>query len=286
MFKDSFLTSPIRSGLPSNPHHSILSGKSGLRVIADVHGQSTAFERVIGDASDLNLAVLCLGDLVGRGPDSPGVVRLMLDLIASGNGIFVPGNHCDAFRRALPGAIASSSRGGDTMRQFSETQDGARLAFAFAEAVAQAPLWIRIGSGLFTHAAFHPRMLDECHPVVCGDPAARSSLAGMRALQGEMDGRVCSSGRLVNSYAWCDQIPAGITVYVGHDVTPTGAVMLRHGRSGGTAVSLDTGAWTRGDVSFLDLSLQDLALEPFSASATLPVGHDRVVGSLGLMPAA
>ena len=42
-----------------------------------------------------------LGDLTDHGPDSPGALRIMFDLIDSGRGMFVLGNHDHKLARAL-----------------------------------------------------------------------------------------------------------------------------------------------------------------------------------------
>ncbi len=44
-----------------------------------------------------------LGDLVDRGPDIPGVLRLVLRLVEEERALCVPGNHDDKLRRALIG---------------------------------------------------------------------------------------------------------------------------------------------------------------------------------------
>jgi protein phosphatase len=44
-----------------------------------------------------------VGDLVDRGPDSAGVLRLVMDMAAAGNALAVPGNHDDKLLRALQG---------------------------------------------------------------------------------------------------------------------------------------------------------------------------------------
>ncbi|MCU0353637.1 MAG: metallophosphoesterase, partial [Cytophagales bacterium] len=44
-----------------------------------------------------------LGDLVDRGPDSPGVLRLVMGMVAAGTALCVPGNHDIKFLRHLNG---------------------------------------------------------------------------------------------------------------------------------------------------------------------------------------
>ena len=48
-----------------------------------------------------------VGDLVDRGPDSPGVLRLVMGMVAAGHAICVPGNHEQKLARKLNGRKAA-----------------------------------------------------------------------------------------------------------------------------------------------------------------------------------
>jgi polynucleotide kinase-phosphatase len=48
--------------------------------------------------------LIFLGDLVDRGPKTPGVLRLVMDLVAAGTGLCVIGNHDDKLLRKLKGS--------------------------------------------------------------------------------------------------------------------------------------------------------------------------------------
>ena len=51
-------------------------------------------------------SAIFLGDLVNRGPDTPGVLRLVMDMMAAGVATCVAGNHDVALARALDGRTA------------------------------------------------------------------------------------------------------------------------------------------------------------------------------------
>ncbi|MBX6370071.1 MAG: metallophosphoesterase, partial [Rhodospirillales bacterium] len=147
----------------------LLEGREGMRVIGDAHGYATPFAEAVEGARQRNLAVLSLGDLIDRGPDAPGAIRLMLDLLSRGDGELIPGNHEDKFRRWVAGRrveLARSALAG-TVEQIAAAPDGAEFARAFAEAVATRPLWRRAGKWFFVHGGFHPAMLsrDEGPPA-------------------------------------------------------------------------------------------------------------------------
>ncbi len=52
-----------------------------------------------------------VGDLVDRGPDSPGVLRLVMGMAAAGHALCVPGNHESKLVRALQGRAVQVSQG-------------------------------------------------------------------------------------------------------------------------------------------------------------------------------
>src|SRR5690606_11785521 len=52
-----------------------------------------------------------VGDLVDRGPDTPGVLRLVMGMVASGNALCVSGNHEAKLVRALKGSKVTVSHG-------------------------------------------------------------------------------------------------------------------------------------------------------------------------------
>ena len=95
-----------------------------------------------------------VGDLVDRGPDTPGVLRLVMGMVAAGHALCVPGNHEDKLLRALqraasqahprpgrdPGAARGASRrsSADEVGEFIDglvshyVLDGGRLVVAHA----------------------------------------------------------------------------------------------------------------------------------------------------------
>lgn len=66
--------------------------------IGDVHGWCDRLERVLAQAEG---EIVLLGDLIDRGPDAPGVLDLVIQLVAQGRAQVVLGNHEYALLRAL-----------------------------------------------------------------------------------------------------------------------------------------------------------------------------------------
>ncbi len=109
-------------------------------VIGDVHGCRSELETLLGRLGwtlvrdDLGRPVdavhpegrqaLFLGDLVDRGPDSPGVLRLVMGMVRNGHALAVPGNHEDKLVRALDGRKVQTSHGlAETLAQLAAEPD-------------------------------------------------------------------------------------------------------------------------------------------------------------------
>ncbi|HEY1669259.1 MAG TPA: polynucleotide kinase-phosphatase [Trebonia sp.] len=70
--------------------------------------------RAVNAAHPGGRRAIFLGDLVDRGPDSPGVLRLAMGMVAAGTALAVPGNHEDKLLRALRGRKVRVSHGLET----------------------------------------------------------------------------------------------------------------------------------------------------------------------------
>jgi protein phosphatase len=216
-------------------------------VIGDVHGDLKAFSIAV----QTEHFVVQLGDLGDYGPDSAGVWRLMLQLIAEGRGLFLLGNHDLKLARALAGRdVRMGPELVETLRQLDP-----ELRRWISLTVGLAPAWLRWGDIMFVHGGFHTEMLEGPSMPV---PDGRVHGVLSRALFGEPTGRTQADGYPERSLRWVDRIPAGLTVYAGHDRRSTdGRPYIRHGAAGGTAVFVDTGAGKGGHLSWIDLPARD-----------------------------
>ena len=216
---------------------------TAIRVVGDVHGDASAFAY----ATATDRFVVQLGDLTDHGPDSAGVLRLMFRLIDEGRGMFLLGNHDLKLARLLAGQPVRTE---PIVEATAAQLDDALRQRVVAE-VAQAPAWLRHGDAMFVHGGFHTDMLERAAPSQGLD---RPHGAVARALYGEPTGRTQPDGYPERSLRWVDRIPAGMTVYCGHDQRSTdGRPYVRRGAAGGRAVFLDTGAGKGGHLSWIDL---------------------------------
>jgi len=220
-----------------------LPSDARIRVVGDVHGDAAAF----GYACATDRFVVQLGDLTDYGPDSAGALRIMFRLIDAGRGLYLLGNHDLKLARMLAGVPMRPDPVLDaTLAQLDE-----ELRQRVVLETARAPAWLRLRDAVFVHGGFHTAMLDQTSPPHALD-RPRGPVA--RALYGEPTGRVQPDGYPERSLRWADRIPAGVTVYCGHDQrSRDGRPYVRSGLLGGRAVFLDTGAGKGGHLSWIDL---------------------------------
>ncbi|GAB3734885.1 polynucleotide kinase-phosphatase [Nocardiopsis nanhaiensis] len=120
-------------------------------IVGDVHGCRSELESLLGELGyglrrddqgrpvgarhpDGRTAVF-VGDLVDRGPDSPGVLRLVMGMVADGDALCVPGNHENKLVRVLKGAKPRLTHGlAETMEQLGqETEEFRKEVLAFCD---------------------------------------------------------------------------------------------------------------------------------------------------------
>jgi Calcineurin-like phosphoesterase len=217
---------------------------AALRIVGDVHGDARGFAAA---AAATDRFVLQLGDLTDGGSNSAETLRIMFRLIDQGRGLFLLGNHDLKLARALAGRdVRINAPLAGTLGQL----DPQLRSRAISE-IARAPAWLVHGSALFVHGGFHTAMLESPPPPI---PAGRVEGVLSRALYGETTGRMQPDGYPERSLRWVDRVPAGLTVYCGHDRRSTdGRPYVHHGALGGTAIFLDTGAGKGGHLSWIDL---------------------------------
>ena len=214
-----------------------------VRVVGDVHGDAVGF----GYATATDRFIVQLGDLADHGPDSARTLRMMFDLVESGRGLFILGNHDLKLARVLSGDHVRV----EAVVQATLDQMDDALKARTLRLVAEAPAWLLHGSVLFVHGGFHTAMLGQSAPR---NGLARPQGPLARALYGEPTGRMQADGYPERSLRWVDRIPNGLTVYCGHDRRSNdGRPYVRHGMLGGIAVFLDTGAGKGGHLSWIDL---------------------------------
>ncbi|WP_431896358.1 polynucleotide kinase-phosphatase [Nonomuraea sp. bgisy101] len=192
-------------------------------IIGDVHGCRAELESLLGELGweltrvdgkavtathPEGRTAVFVGDLVDRGPDSPGVVRLVMGMVAAGTAVCVRGNHEEKLVKALKGRKVRVAHGLEqSLEQFAaESEEFTREATAFLD-------------GLISHY-----QLDEGRLVVAhaGLKEAYHGRASGRvrsfALYGDTTGETDEYGLPVR-YPWAQEYRGRSMVVYGH--TPT-----------------------------------------------------------------
>lgn len=232
------------------PLRSDLRGHTGpFDVVGDVHGCLAELEALLvelgwslvrddaGRAVDavhpLGRTAVLLGDLVDRGPDTPGVLRLVMGMVAGGHALAVPGNHEDKLVKALRGRAVSTGHGlAETLEQLAgETPDFREQVEAFCDGLV-AHLVLDGGQLVVAHAglkeAYHGR--------------ASGRVRGF-ALYGDTTGETDEVGLPVRR-PWAAEYRGTATVLYGHTVVVEPAWVNR-------TMCLDTGCVFGGRLSAL-----------------------------------
>ena len=183
-------------------------------VIGDVHGCRAELERLLaelgwqGTRHPEGRTAVFVGDLVDRGPDSPGVLRLVMSMVEAGTAICVAGNHEQKLVRALNGRKVTVAHG------LRESLD--QLAAEPPEFVEAARVFM---DGLISHYVLDGGKLVVAH---AGLKEAYHGRASGRvrafALYGDTTGETDEYGLPVR-YPWAEEYRGRAMVVYGH--TPT-----------------------------------------------------------------
>jgi protein phosphatase len=206
-------------------------------VIGDIHGCRGELEALLsqlgyvierdpdrrptGAAHPLGRTAVFLGDLVDRGPDSPGVLRLVMGMADAGHALVVPGNHENKLVRALSGRNVQVSHG---------------LAETLSQLAAQ-PEEFRKQVEAFCHDLVSHLVLDAGRLVVAhaGLKESYHGRASGRvrsfALYGDTTGETDEFGLPVR-YPWANDYRGSAMVLYGHTPTPEPAHRAALSREG------------------------------------------------------
>nr|WP_100423096.1 polynucleotide kinase-phosphatase [Sediminihabitans luteus] len=193
-------------------------------VVGDVHGCAAELRTLLeklGWAIDVDAAgspvgathpegrtAVFVGDLVDRGPDTPGVLRLVMGMVDAGTALCVSGNHEAKLVRALRGAKVQVTHGlAESLAQLDDAGEEFRArALAFMD-------------GLISHYVLDDGRLVVVHAGLKEKYHGRTS-ARVRAfaLYGDTTGETDELGLPVR-HPWAREYRGTATVVYGH--TPT-----------------------------------------------------------------
>ncbi|MET8135953.1 polynucleotide kinase-phosphatase [Streptomyces sp. NPDC005251] len=240
-------------------------------IVGDIHGCASELETLLGKLGYVDGAhpegrtAVFVGDLVDRGPDSPGVLRRVMSMVGSGNALCVPGNHENKLGRWLKGRNVQHSHGlAETIEQLDQESDEFRSTVR------------EFVDGLVSHYVLDGGRLVVCHAGLPEKYHGRTSgRVRSHALYGDTTGETDEFGLPVR-YPWAEDYRGRAAVVYGHTPVPT-ATWLNN------TICLDTGAVFGGKLSALrwperelvDVPAERVWYEPAKPLATeAPGGHE------------
>lgn len=192
-------------------------------IVGDVHGCLGELTELLSKLGytlserngDLDVQVppgrraIFVGDLVDRGPDTPGVLRLVMKMVSRGDAVCVPGNHENKLLRALRGQKVTVSHG---------------LAESLAQLDQESPEFraqvVEFLDGLLSHYVFDDGRLVAAHAGLRAEMHGRASRRVRDfALYGETTGETDEFGLPVR-YHWARDYRGKAMVVYGHTPIP------------------------------------------------------------------
>ncbi|MEU1297419.1 polynucleotide kinase-phosphatase [Streptomyces sp. NPDC005840] len=240
-------------------------------IIGDVHGCAAELESLLSSLGYVDgvhpagRTAVFVGDLVDRGPDSPGVLRRVMGMVRSGAALCVSGNHENKYGRHLKGRTVRPTHGlAETIAQMEGESDAFR---------AEVREFI---DGLISHYVLDGGRLVVCHAGLPEKYHGRTSgRVRSHALYGETTGETDEFGLPVR-YPWAEEYRGRAAVVYGHTPVPE-ATWLNN------TVCLDTGAVFGGKLTALrwperelvDVPAEKVWYEPVRPlRSDAPGGHD------------
>ena len=240
-------------------------------IIGDIHGCAFELESLLGKLGYVDgvhaegRTAVFVGDLVDRGPDSPGVLRRVMSMVESGNALCVPGNHENKYGRYLKGRKVQHTHGlAETIEQMEGESDEFRARVR------------EFIDGLVSHYVLDGGRLVVCHAGLPEKYHGRTSgRVRSHALYGDTTGETDEFGLPVR-YPWAEDYRGRAAVVYGHTPVPE-ATWLNN------TICLDTGAVFGGKLTALrwperelvDVPAEQVWYEPARPLRTeAPGGHD------------
>ena len=218
-----------------------LLGELGYQAERDEAG------RVVGASHPAGRKVVFLGDLVDRGPDTPGVLRLAMGMTAAGSALAVTGNHEAKLVRAMRGRNVKTSHGlAESLRQL----DAAEAAEPGFRADAE-----RFLDGLIAHYVLDGGRLVVAHAGLTEAFHGRASgRVRAFALYGDTTGETDEFGLPVR-YPWANDYRGRAMVLYGHTPVPSAEWV-------NNTLCLDTGCVFGGRLTALRYPERELVSVP------------------------
>ncbi|MFI5708570.1 polynucleotide kinase-phosphatase [Kribbella sp. NPDC051620] len=193
-------------------------------IVGDIHGCRAELEQLLttlgyaitldaqgrpSDAHHPQRRAIFVGDLVDRGPDTPGVLRLVMGMVQAGHAYCVTGNHEAKLLRSMQGKKVRINHGlAESLEQLAEEPEEFRAEVA------------TFMDGLISHYVFDGGNLVVSHAGLVERMHGRTS-GRVRSfcLYGETTGETDEFGLPIR-YPWANEYRGRAMVVYGHTPTP------------------------------------------------------------------
>jgi protein phosphatase len=180
-------------------------------IIGDIHGCYDELVELLAKlGSDQARKLVFLGDLVDRGPNTPGVLRVVMSSVNEGRALCIPGNHDVKLLRALRGKNVQLTHGlAESLAQLAaESEDFRREVADFIDSLVSHYM-LDDGRLVVAHAGMKESMMGR------GSGRVREF-----ALYGETTGETDEFGVPVR-YNWAAEYRGRASVVYGHTPVPS-----------------------------------------------------------------
>ena len=228
-------------------------------IIGDIHGCASELRTLlttlgweiqhdggvaVGASHPEGRQAVFVGDLVDRGPDTPGVLRLVMGMVETGTALCVSGNHEAKLVRALRGSKVTVSHGlAESLAQMEgESDEFRKKALDFMD-------------GLISHFVLDDGKLVVAHAGLKESYHGRSSgRVRSFALYGDTSGETDEYGLPVR-YPWAQEYRGQAMVVYGHTPVPKAEWI-------NNTICLDTGVVFGGSLTALRYPERELISVP------------------------
>lgn len=230
--------------------------------IGDIHGCLPELKKLLSELGYMldgdqvtppaGRTAVFVGDLIDRGPDSAGVLRLVMNMVKSGAALCVPGNHDEKLKLALSGKKVKALHGLDVTLQ--------QLDAAGEEFKAEVKQFIE---SLISHLVLDDGKVVVAHAGLPKKYHGRSSgRVRSFALYGDVDGSTDELGLPIRR-DWAAEYRGKANVVYGH--TP-----VAEARWVNNTIDLDTGCAFGGKLTALRYPEMELVSVPAEAEYAVP----------------
>lgn len=223
-----------------------------VMAVGDIHGNPTDARIAAGIADSVGAFTIYLGDVVDYGDHNLEAFWFVYERVMQGKALMVWGNHERKLDMWIRSDFGASFRGKvsngmqKTLNELKLVSNRTKFVAAWNALESMSRQHYVIGDLLFTHAAATLGLWDVKDHRPHGEH-------GQLAYFGQIDKAVPfrDDGYPNRVYDWVQDIPAGRTVIVGHDIRSKTEPYVEDNERGGRAVFLDTGSGKGGKLSHI-----------------------------------